>query len=599
MKYRNIETAIFVERPNRFIAYVLQNGCRKRVHVKNTGRCRELLLEGAEVYLQKSENPSRSTEYDLIAVRKGARIINIDSQAPNKVVAEWLLQGGFFPQLKLLRPETVYGNSRFDFYAETEEEKIFIEVKGVTLEEQGIVRFPDAPSDRAVKHLEELIAAHRKGYRTCVVFVVQMQGARYFLPNRETHPEFADALKKAAKKGVELYAFDCSVTPDSLAIRNAVPVYLDEESVAAGSLVDFSKPLLDWYDASRRMLPWREHPTAYRVWVSEIMLQQTRVEAVKPYYDRFMKRLPDVNALAAADEETLLKLWEGLGYYNRVRNLQKAAGEIVSQFQGRIPDDYETLLGLPGIGSYTAGAISSIAYGKKRPAVDGNVLRVLSRLRRDGRLISDGKVKSQVERELLEVMPDDRPGDFNQAMMELGACVCVPNGAPHCELCPLASLCDAHRDGEEMEYPRKNTPRKRTIEEKTVLVLLDQTKTAIRKRPSKGLLAGMYEFPVMDGMHTADEVVGYLAQKGLKTLRIQEITRAKHIFTHKEWHMTGYLVRVDELESQVTGDVDWIFIQPEETGEKYPIPSAYAAYTKALQMKQGKGHFEAVAKDAE
>lgn len=591
MNYKKVEAAEFIERPNRFIAYVHLDGARKRVHVKNTGRCRELLTEGACVYLEKSENPLRSTEYDLIAVQKGSRIINIDSQAPNKVVGEWLQEGNLFPGLKLLRPETTYGNSRFDFYAETESEKLFIEVKGVTLEENGVVRFPDAPSDRAVKHLEELLAAHKEGYRTCVIFVVQMQEARYFLPNRETHPEFAETLKKAARGGVELYAYDCTVTPDSLRIHRQVPVYL-EESEAAEALVPFDVQLLKWYDANRRVLPWREKPEAYRVWVSEIMLQQTRVEAVKPFYDRFMKQLPDVAALASAEEETLLKLWEGLGYYNRVRNLQRAARQIEEQYGGSLPDQYVELLQLPGIGSYTAGAIASIAYGEKRPAVDGNVLRVLSRLREDDRLISDARVKSRVEEELLAVMPEDRPGDFNQAMMELGACVCVPNGAPHCGNCPLAALCKAHVDGVEMEYPRKSASKKRTIEEKTVLVLLDDTRTAIRKRPSKGLLAGMYEFPVMEGIHSAEEVIAYLNRKGLKILRIQELEKAKHVFTHKEWHMTGYLVRVDELEPKKCDSEDWIFIQPEETNDKYPIPSAYTAYTKMLQMKQGKDHFE-------
>jgi A/G-specific adenine glycosylase len=354
------------------------------------------------------------------------------------------------------------------------------------------------------------------------------------------------------------------------------------------------QPLLKWYDKSKRALPWREHPTAYRVWVSEIMLQQTRVEAVKPYFERFMGRLPDVAELAAADEETLLKLWEGLGYYNRVRNLQKAAVRIMEEYGGHIPQEYEELMQLPGIGSYTAGAISSIAYGKRKPAVDGNVLRVLARIRRDDRLISDGKVKGAVERELQEIMPEDRPGDFNQAMMEIGACICVPNGAPHCEECPLAGMCMAHRDGVEMEYPRKAAAKKRSIEEKTILVIQDAERTVIRKRDSRGLLAGMYEFPSLPGFCTAEEVVGYLSENGLKTLRIQPLEEAKHIFTHREWHMRGYLVRVDELEPTVPcqGTEDWIYIQPEETRASYPIPAAFGAYTRILSMKLGKDNFK-------
>jgi A/G-specific adenine glycosylase len=320
------------------------------------------------------------------------------------------------------------------------------------------------------------------------------------------------------------------------------------------------------------------------------MLQQTRVEAVKPYFERFMKALPDIEALAEASEESLLKLWEGLGYYNRVRNLQKAAICMVEQYGGQMPADYEKLLALPGIGSYTAGAVASIAFGLAYPAVDGNVLRVLSRIRMDDDLISDAKVKARVEQELFSCMPKDRPGDFNQAMMEIGACVCVPNGAPDCEACPFASLCMAHQNGVEMDYPKKTAKKPRVIEEKTVLILMDDTKTAVRKRPAKGLLASMYEFPSLDGHRTVKEVIEYLAEQEIRALRILPQEDAKHIFTHKEWHMKGYLVRVDELEKASDGEKmsDWIFIQPEDTKEKFPIPSAYAAYTKMLHMKQGK-----------
>ena len=424
MKYREIVQGIFLERPNRFIAYVELMGKRERVHVKNTGRCKELLLPGACVYLEKSENPERSTAFDLVAVKKGERIVNMDSQAPNKVVGEWLSTKAFFPDLTYVRPETVYGNSRFDFYMETEKEKIFMEVKGVTLEEDGVVRFPDAPSERAVKHVEELIAAKRDGYRVFVMFVIQMEGVRYFTPNRNTHPEFADALCKAAEAGVEILAYDCKVTPDSLTLNCPVPVKLKETL----RLEAIPKPLLKWYDENRRVLPWREEPSPYRVWVSEIMLQQTRVEAVKPYFQRFMEALPDIRALAEADEEQLLKLWEGLGYYNRVRNLQKAAIQIEENYGGEMPAEYEELLKLAGIGSYTAGAISSIAFGKKHPAVDGNVLRVVARVRADERFITDSGVRASVEQDLEEIMPQERPGDFNQAMMEIGACICLQNG---------------------------------------------------------------------------------------------------------------------------------------------------------------------------
>lgn len=591
MKYRHIVQGKFLERPNRFIAHVDVDGQRETVHVKNTGRCKELLTKGVTVYLEKSDNPKRSTAYDLIAVEKDNRLVNIDSQAPNKVVGEWLLTGELFDDLILVRPETKYGNSRFDFYVETVREKIFIEVKGVTLEEDGEVRFPDAPSERAVKHVEELVQAKQDGYRVFVIFVIQMEGVRYFTPNDATHAAFADALRQAAAKGVEVLAYDCKVTPDSMYVNKSVPVKLKKinENLMLGDISLIPKLLLSWYDRNRRILPWREEPTPYRVWVSEIMLQQTRVEAVKPYFERFMKALPDIQALADAEEEDLLKLWEGLGYYNRVRNLQKAAIQIMEEYDGRMPEEYEELLKLKGIGSYTAGAISSIAYKKANPAVDGNVLRVIARIRRDDRLISDAKVKQAVEQELWNVIPKERPGDFNQAMMEIGACVCIPNGAPHCEICPLVELCAAHVEGVELEYPKKASGKARSIEEKTILVVRDENRTAVKKRPAKGLLAGMYEFPSLEGFCTAEEVAKYLADNGLRVLRIQPLNDAKHIFSHKEWHMKGYMIRVDELAPKIVSKelADWIYIEPMETQEKYPIPSAFAAYTEGLDIKLG------------
>lgn len=369
-------------------------------------------------------------------------------------------------------------------------------------------------------------------------------------------------------------------------IKNLTDV---KETFRKGNLQAIPKPLLKWYDSNRRILPWREEATPYRVWVSEIMLQQTRVEAVKPYFQRFMTALPDIAALAEAPEEVLLKLWEGLGYYNRVRNLQKAAIQIMEDYGGVMPDSYEELLKLKGIGSYTAGAVSSIAYGKPNPAVDGNVLRVIARIRKDDRCISEDKVKKDVENDLRKIMPADRPGDFNQAMMEIGACVCIPNGAPHCEECPLQHICMAYADDTQLQYPNKAKPKARTVEEKTILIIRDAELAALHKRPNRGLLAGMYEFPSMKGFHTAEEVKGYLAENGLQVLRIQPLEDAKHIFTHKEWHMKGYLIRVDELAPKEAGpdSSEWIYIEPAQTKDKYPIPSAFAAYAKGLNMTLG------------
>lgn len=589
MKYQNIVQGVFISRPNRFIAHVEIDGVEQVVHVKNTGRCKELLLPGATVYLEKSDNPSRSTAYDLIAVQKGERLINMDSQVPNKVVEEWLREGSFFHDLVLIRPETKFGNSRFDFYAETVNEKIFIEVKGVTLEEEGVVRFPDAPSERAVKHVEELVQAKKQGYRAIILFVIQMKGVSFFAPNRDTHQEFAEALEKALKAGVEIYAYDSYVTAEEIRLADSVNVMINLENLKSFLI---PKPLLKWYDMEKRSLPWREEPTPYHVWVSEIMLQQTRVEAVKPYYKRFMESLPDIESLAEAEEEKLLKLWEGLGYYNRVRNMQLAAKQIMELYAGKMPDEYEKLLGLKGIGSYTAGAIASIAFGRVVPAVDGNVLRVMSRYNMDDGLITDAKVKLRVETELMEIIPKDRPGDFNQAMMELGAVVCLPNGVPKCAECPLQENCKAHQNYCESEYPKKAEKKGRRIEKKTILIIQDADRTVLRKRAEKGLLAGMYEFPNMEGHCVAEEVLQYLREGGLEPLHIKALEDSKHIFTHKEWHMKGYAVRVDELASKAKVAKDWLFIEPSQTKEQYPIPSAFAAYVPYLKIRQGKDNFE-------
>ena len=343
-------------------------------------------------------------------------------------------------------------------------------------------------------------------------------------------------------------------------------------------------PLLDWYSQGHRILPWRDDPTPYHVWLSEIMLQQTRVEAVKRYYDRFLRELPDIPSLAEAEEERLLKLWEGLGYYNRVKNMQRAAKQVMADLCGQMPQEREELMKLPGIGSYTAGAIASIAYGKKAPAVDGNVLRVLARVMADDGDISDAKVKKAAEERLLAVMPEKSPGDFNQALMELGAMVCLPNGKPKCGECPLSGFCQAHALGREMEYPKRTPKKARKIEEKTVIVLQDETRTALVKRADKGLLAGFYEFPCLPGRKSGGQVLAYLRKLGFISLRIREAGEAKHIFTHKEWHMTGYCVRTDELEDQgvAAADAGFLFVEKEEIEKRYPLPSAYAAYAKYL-----------------
>ena len=226
MQYNNIQKAIFLRRPNRFIAHIEVDGREEVCHVKNTGRCRELLTDRATIYVQHNDDPKRKTKYSLIAVEKGKLLVNMDSQAPNKVVGEWLLEQDPFGKVKLLKPECTYGSSRFDFYLETEAKKFFIEVKGVTLEEDGVVRFPDAPTERGVKHLQELCACKEAGYKAAVIFVVQMEGMKHFEPNEKTHPQFGEALRQAQSAGVEVLAYECKVTPDSLVIDKAIPVKL-------------------------------------------------------------------------------------------------------------------------------------------------------------------------------------------------------------------------------------------------------------------------------------------------------------------------------------------------------------------------------------
>ena len=302
------------------------------------------------------------------------------------------------------------------------------------------------------------------------------------------------------------------------------------------------KPLLSWYRRQARELPWRENRDPYRIWVSEIMLQQTRVAAVIPYYQRWMAELPDVAALAAVEEEKLLKLWEGLGYYSRARNLKKAAGVIMEQHGGQFPRHYAELLKLPGIGEYTAGAIASIAFGERVSAVDGNVLRVAARNALLEGDIMDTRFRREMRQRMDQATPANRPGDFNQALMDLGATVCLPGGAPLCDACPLAGFCAAHAAGREQSLPVKRKKAPRRLEEMTVFLLLHQGRVALRKRPDTGLLAGLWEFPHVPGALDEACAGAVLAFWGLRPLEWRQKIEAKHIFTHVEWHMTGYLL---------------------------------------------------------
>lgn len=333
-------------------------------------------------------------------------------------------------------------------------------------------------------------------------------------------------------------------------------------------------PLLAWYHAHARVLPWRDSPTPYHVWVSEIMLQQTRVEAVKPFFERFLAELPTVAALAAADEAQLLKLWEGLGYYSRVRNLQKAANIVMKEYGGALPQEPEALVRLPGVGAYTAGAIASIAYGVSAPAVDGNVLRVIARLTGSRTDITEPAVKRTMQQRLREIYPAGQAGDFTQALMELGALVCLPNGAPKCGECPLNALCTAREQGIQSELPVKKAKKERRVEPRTVFLIVCEEKAALRKRPAKGLLAGLWEFPSDEGALSPQKAEEWLAKQGITPLSLEPLPGAKHIFTHIEWRMTGYLVRAEQPAP------GFVWAGKEELQNVYALPSALKAFVR-------------------
>ncbi|MDO4623568.1 MAG: A/G-specific adenine glycosylase [Eubacteriales bacterium] len=346
--------------------------------------------------------------------------------------------------------------------------------------------------------------------------------------------------------------------------------------------------LLPWYEEHKRSLPWRQDRNPYHIWVSEIMLQQTRVEAVKPYYHRFMETLPTVQALAECPEEKLMKLWEGLGYYSRVRNMQKAAQQIMQEHGGIVPETKAQLEKLAGIGSYTAGAIASIAFEEAVPAADGNVFRIVSRLQMDSRDIMKQSVRKDMEAQLLSAMQSymwdsSSPGDFNQSLMDLGAGVCLPNAAPNCGICPLVDLCRAHAEGRETEFPVRTPKKPRRIEDRTILLIRDGERVVLHRRPEKGLLAGLYEFPNLEGTLKKEQALEQVAAMGLAALHIRPLDPAKHVFSHVEWHMIGYEIRVSAFPED--GDVlsGGFLAEIGDVRERYSIPSAYRAYLDRLR----------------
>lgn len=338
----------------------------------------------------------------------------------------------------------------------------------------------------------------------------------------------------------------------------------------------FAGRLLTWYGRNRRRLPWREDPSPYRTWISEVMLQQTRVETGVPYFERFVRVLPDIPSLAAAPEETLLKLWQGLGYYSRARNLGKAAVILMRDHGGRLPRDYAALLALPGFGEYTAGAVASIAFDLPVPAVDGNVLRVTARLLGDRRDIGKAATKAAFRGIVAASLPSGRAGDFNQALMELGALLCLPSGAPLCGRCPVREFCRASAEGTAGVLPAGRKTVRRRTERKTVLLLLSGGRVLLRRRPGSGLLAGLWEFPSLEGWIPPGEAASVL---GLDPASARALPPAGHSFSHLTWLMRGALL---EAPAGVSPPPGFRFCSRRELDEELPLPSAFSVYRAVL-----------------
>lgn len=373
---------------------------------------------------------------------------------------------------------------------------------------------------------------------------------------------------------------------------NFLDYLLDQNNIEMKQLSETERldqsvqPLLEWFEVFARTMPWRSNPEPYWVWISEIMLQQTRVEAVRAYFDRFIAALPNIESLANIEDEKLMKLWEGLGYYSRARNLKKAAIVCVEQYHGELPRTYEELLKLPGIGSYTAGAIASIAYEQEVPAVDGNVLRVISRLLAWEEDITKQSVKRKMEAALLKLMKrvHPNPRTFTAALMELGALVCIPNGAPCCMECPWKSICLARIQKKVERIPVKKKKIVRKIEERTVFLIQDGDLTAIKKRPSIGLLAGLYELPNIEGFYSEQEVKRIWEEKLKLPLTVERLKDGKHIFSHIEWHMQAYRVIIPKILEQNKllreQEGELFFVTQEELNTNYALPNAFKTWKK-------------------
>lgn len=347
------------------------------------------------------------------------------------------------------------------------------------------------------------------------------------------------AVKWVAVSELEQVCTEAHMLPLYRKVYARICALQEEKEMRISKLSD---ALLPWYQGHARKLPWRVDTDPYHVWLSEIMLQQTRVEAVKGYYVRFLGELSTIKALAEAPQDRLLKLWEGLGYYTRVKNLQKAAKQILEKYGGRFPEQYAQVRALPGIGDYTAGAVCSICFGQPEPAVDGNVLRVMARVAEIYEPIDTPRVKRWVTEALRAVYPHGKCGDFTQSLMELGATVCLPNGEPQCDVCPLRSICMAYADGVADSLPKRTPKRQRRVERRTVYILLHGDRVALCRREESGLLGGLWEFPNELETRTENDALGVVKQWGTEPTAIVKKISRKHIFSHVEWHMEAYYI---------------------------------------------------------
>lgn len=341
--------------------------------------------------------------------------------------------------------------------------------------------------------------------------------------------------------------------------------------------------LLDWYRKTARPLPWRQMPTPYRVWVSEVMLQQTRIEAVIPYFERFMRELPVVEALAAVPDDRLMKLWEGLGYYRRARNLKKAAQTIVAEHAGVLPADFHALRALAGFGDYTAGAVASIAFGIPVPAVDGNVLRVMARLLNNNGDVTAPAVKRRFTALVREWIPSDAAGDFNSALMELGERVCLPNTVPRCEECPLREVCAAQATGTAAALPVRSPKKARRVEQRVVLLLISDEKVPrvlLHRRPDTGLLAGLWELPNIEGAYSLETAIAAASALGASASTVRLAGEGKHLFSHVEWRMTGVQVSTPFF----SPPPDHVWADLAELNERYALPTAFRPFSRLLPI---------------